>query len=51
MNPQCITKLKIASVPCTLARGYKAAWGGFQISNVTKNYLEKRRHQAQIRPD
>ena len=40
MNPQCITKLQRASVPCTLARGYEAAWGGSQISNVTKSYLE-----------
>ncbi len=26
-------QLKVASVPCTLPRGYKAAWGGFQISS------------------
>ena len=50
-EPSMHSKLKIESVLCTLTSGYKAAWGGFQISNVTKRYLEKRRHQAQIRPD
>ncbi len=47
-EPSMDYKLKIASVPCTLTRGHKAAWGGFQILNVTKSYLEKRRHQEKI---
>ena len=39
-EPSMHSKLKIASVPCTLTSGHKAAWGGFQNSNVTKSYLE-----------
>ena len=50
LTTRCVIGLKGTVRKYRLYEG-TAAWGGFQNSNVTKSYLEKRRHQAQIRPD